>query len=48
MFVESGSLVLDAAKLIDENNIGAVLVLSKDGKFLGIFSERDLLKIQSP
>ena len=43
-FVESGSSVLDAAKLMAEKNIGAVLVLSKDGKFLGIFSERDLLK----
>lgn len=43
-FVESGSSVLDAAKLMAEKNIGAVFVLSKDGKLLGIFSERDLLR----
>ncbi len=43
-FVKSGDTVLDAAKLMAEKNIGAVPVLSEDGKLLGIFSERDLLR----
>ncbi len=43
-FVRSGDNVLNVAKLMAEKNIGAVPVLSEDGKLLGIFSERDLLK----
>ncbi len=43
-FVKSGDSVLSVAKLMAEKNIGAVPVLSEDGKLLGIFSERDLLK----
>jgi CBS domain-containing protein len=43
-FVRSGDNVLNVAKLMAEKNIGAVPVLSDDGKLLGIFSERDLLK----
>lgn len=37
-------MFLNVAKLMAEKNIGAVPVLSDDGKLLGIFSERDLLK----
>ncbi len=43
-FAKSGDTVLDVAKLMAEKNIGAVPVLSEDGKLIGIFSERDLLK----
>lgn len=43
-FAKSGDSVLDAVKLMADKNIGAVPVLSEDGKLLGIFSERDLLK----
>ncbi len=43
-FVKSGATVFEVAKLMAEKNIGAVPVLSEDGKLLGIFSERDLLK----
>jgi CBS domain-containing protein len=35
--------VLDVARLMVEHNIGAVPVV-RDGKLVGIFSERDLLK----
>ncbi len=43
-FAKSGDTVFEVAKLMAEKNIGAVPVLSEDGKLLGIFSERDLLK----
>jgi len=43
-FAKSGDTVFEVAKLMAEKNIGAVPVLSNDGKLLGIFSERDLLK----
>ncbi len=35
--------VLDAARLMNERGIGAVLVL-KDGRLAGIFTERDVLR----
>ncbi|MCS7230464.1 MAG: CBS domain-containing protein [Candidatus Kryptonium sp.] len=43
-FVKSGVTVLEVAKIMADKNIGAVPVLSEDGKLIGIFSERDLLK----
>ncbi len=43
-FVKSGETVLNVAKFMAEKNIGAVPVLSEDGKLIGIFSERDILK----
>lgn len=43
-FAKSGDSVLDVVKLMAGKNIGAVPVLSEDGRLLGIFSERDLLK----
>ncbi len=33
----------EAAKLMKENNIGSVIVVSKDGKIEGIITERDLV-----
>jgi CBS domain-containing protein len=38
--IHSDSMVIDAIRLMSENNIGAVLVL-KEEKLVGIFSERD-------
>jgi CBS domain-containing protein len=35
------SLVFDALKLLAEKNIGALMVIDKKGKVVGIFSERD-------
>jgi CBS domain-containing protein len=43
-FVKSGETVLNVAKFMAEKNIGAVPVLSDNGKLIGIFSERDILK----
>ncbi|MEN3039311.1 MAG: CBS domain-containing protein [Candidatus Kryptonium sp.] len=43
-FVKSGVTVLEAVKIMAEKDIGAVPVLSEEGKLIGIFSERDLLK----
>jgi CBS domain-containing protein len=40
--VERGSYVLDAAKLMQEEHVGCVLVVKK-GKLDGIFTERDIL-----
>lgn len=36
--------VAEAAKLLDDRGIGAVLVTSADGGLLGILSERDILR----
>jgi CBS domain-containing protein len=43
-FVKSGETVLNVTKFMAEKNIGAVPVLSDNGKLIGIFSERDILK----
>jgi len=43
-FVNLGESVFEVAKLMSENNIGAVPVLDEDGRLRGIFSERDLLQ----
>jgi CBS domain-containing protein len=40
---ESHQTVLEVARLMVEHNIGAVPVL-EDGRLIGIFSERDLMK----
>jgi CBS domain-containing protein len=40
--IERGSSVLDAAKLMQEEHVGCVLVVEK-GKLNGIFTERDIL-----
>ncbi len=39
--VTPDSLVFDALKLLAEKNIGALMVIDKKGKVVGIFSERD-------
>jgi CBS domain-containing protein len=42
--VKSGMSVLEAAKYMGDHNIGLVPVLGDDGKLLGVFSERDLVR----
>ncbi len=41
--VEPGSLVLEAARLMNERGIGSVLVMDED-RLVGIFTERDVLR----
>lgn len=41
--VDANQTVLEAARLMTEHNIGAVVVL-RDGELAGIFSERDIVK----
>lgn len=42
--VKSGSKIYDIVCFMAEHNIGLVPVLGDDGKLLGVFSERDLVK----
>lgn len=42
--VRSDSTIFDAIQVMVNHNIGAVLVLSEEGKLKGIFTERDILK----
>jgi len=42
--VKSGSIINDIIYFMAEHNIGLVPVLSGDGKLLGVFSERDLVR----
>jgi signal-transduction protein with cAMP-binding, CBS, and nucleotidyltransferase domain len=42
--IRAETTVRDAIRAMLANNIGALLVVDKVGKLLGIFSERDLLK----
>jgi len=42
--VKSGSNIHDIVCYMAEHNIGLVPVLAEDGKLLGVFSERDLVK----
>lgn len=41
--VKTDSSVFDAVQIMDENKIGAVIVLDGKGKVAGILSERDVL-----
>jgi CBS domain-containing protein len=41
--IKAGTLVIDAAKMMVEHNVGAVPVLDGD-RLVGIFSERDLMR----
>ncbi len=41
--VKTDSNVFEAVKIMDENKIGAVIVLDSKGKVAGILSERDVL-----
>lgn len=43
-FVKSGSKIIDIVKYMSERNIGLVPVLEEDGKLIGVFSERDLVR----
>ncbi|MEW6508721.1 MAG: CBS domain-containing protein [Bacteroidota bacterium] len=42
--VISGSKIIDVANFMAEHNIGLVPVLDNEGKLIGVFSERDLVK----
>ncbi len=42
--VSPNASVFDAIKLMDEKNIGALLVLNAHGKIAGIFAERDCFR----
>ena len=37
--------IVDAVKKMYENNVGSVLVVDEEGKLVGIFTERDLVKV---
>lgn len=43
-FVRETTTTLDAAKYLTNQNIGAACVLDEEGRLLGIFSERALLR----
>ena len=42
--VRPDATIADAAKLLKERNIGALVVTSEDGRLAGILSERDLVR----
>lgn len=42
--VNSGATIYDTVCFMAEHNIGLVPVLGEDGKLLGVFSERDLVR----
>lgn len=42
--VQSGAKIIEVANYMAEHNIGLVPVLGNDGKLLGVFSERDLVR----
>lgn len=42
--VQSGSKIIDVVNYMADHNIGLVPVLSTEGKLLGVFSERDLVR----
>ncbi len=42
--VKSGSNIHDVVLLMDKHNIGVVPIMSGEGKLLGVFSERDLVR----
>jgi CBS domain-containing protein len=42
--VKPTSTVVDAAKVLTENRIGLLMVVGDEGKFVGVLSERDIVK----
>lgn len=42
--VQSGAKIIEVVNYMAEHNIGLVPVLGNDGKLLGVFSERDLVR----
>lgn len=43
--VQPTTKVVDAVKIMHKEGIGSIVVVSPEGKVLGIFTERDLVKI---
>ena len=46
--IGSNSNIADAAVMLTENRIGALLVEDEDGKIVGILSERDIVRGMGP
>lgn len=42
--IKSGTTIKDTVNFLAEKNIGLVPILDDDGKLLGVFSERDLVR----
>jgi CBS domain-containing protein len=42
--IESGAIVSEALARLVQNNIGALPVVDEDGRLVGMFSERDVLR----
>ena len=42
--VTPGTTVVDAARTLSENRIGLLMVVGESGKFVGVLSERDIVK----
>ncbi len=43
--VKPSELTINAVKMMRERNVGSVLVIDDEGKLVGIFTERDLLRL---
>jgi len=42
--IKGNSKIKDAVKLMEKNNVGSIVLINDDGKAIGIFTERDLLR----
>ncbi len=42
--VSEDAKIIDAVKIMNEYNIGAILITDKDGNYVGIWTERDLMR----
>lgn len=43
--VKPSTTIRDAVKIMAEANVGSVLIVNEQGKLIGIFTERDLVRI---
>ena len=42
--VTPSTTMVEAAKVLAENRIGLLMVVGEEGKFVGVLSERDIVK----
>ena len=42
--VSPGTTMVDAARTLAENRIGLLMVVGEGGKFIGVLSERDIVR----